>query len=178
MRIPEQLYERCCQGDSRAQEQLYRLCYVPLMRIAMRYTCNEQDAADILNRSFYKVFTKISTFQGTAEQLGAWIRKILVREAIDFTRSEQSWKRRKAVSKPPSHSSPSKAEQMIEDQNFLHLLQQLPKTAALVFNLFAIEGYSHPEIAKLLNISQANSKWHLYSARKQLKQLLHQTASL
>ncbi len=178
MQVSKELFDQCCEGNAKAQEALYRQCYVPLMRVAMRYTSNEQDAADILNRCFFKVFTKITTFQGKMEQFGAWIRKILVREAIDFVRSQKSWDQRKLSAKVPSSSTSSATEQMIENQNFLHLLQQLPPTTALVFNLFAIEGYAHKEVAKLLNITETNAKWHLHSARKKLKQLLQQTAAL
>lgn len=178
MQVSKELFDQCCEGQAKAQEALYRQCYVPLMRVALRYTSNEQDAADILNRCFFKVFTKITTFQGKMEQFGFWMRKILVREAIDFVRSQKSWNQRKMAVKAPAKSVASATDHMIENQNFLHLLQQLPPTTALVFNLFAIEGYSHKEVAKLLDISESNARWHLHSARKQLKQLLQQTAAL
>jgi RNA polymerase sigma factor (sigma-70 family) len=178
MQIPAHTLEGCRQQKNAAQEALYRLCYPALMRLTMRYARNQADAADILNRGFFKVFTKIDQFNGTEENFGGWIKRIVVNEALDFVRTHPAFNAHQALEEA-MHLSESHAEEQKETaQNIILLLQQLPLTTATVFNLFALEGYSHREISESLGISEVNSKWHLHSARQKLQQLLRQTAAL
>ncbi|MEM7575556.1 MAG: RNA polymerase sigma factor [Bacteroidota bacterium] len=178
MQLSEELLERCRGADRQAQESVYRMAYVPMMRLALRYTYNEQDAADVLNRAMLKVFTKVTQFQGDATNFPGWIRRIVVNEALDFARAQQKRTSRQAALDQPQTLEEGAVSQLMEQERLLFLLQQLPKTSATVFNLYAMEGYSHQEISELLNLSVSNSKWHLYSARKKLQTLLRKSTAL
>lgn len=169
MKTSKELFEACQQSDRKGQESLYQLLYVDLMRIAMRYTLNECDAQDVLNKAMFKVFTKIADFSGNHENFGGWIKRILVNECIDFTRSKKSLK--KVFAENESLADIFHGVQPDENPNYiLKLLEALPEKGAQVFNLYVIEGYSHKEISELLDISEANSKWQLHAVRRQLRE--------
>ena len=178
MQIPKELLLGCRQKDEKIQQQLYLLCFSQMIRLGLRYVRNEQDAADILNRAFFKVFTKIDQFKGDHQQFGGWIKRIMVNEALDFVRAVQKKQNRQILGPVPDHKLDQSIKQMDETQNLIHLLNKLPELTATVFNLFAMEGYAHKEISEMLNITISNSKWHLHSARKQLQQLLQKNAVL
>lgn len=148
------------------------------MRVALRYARNADDAADILNRGFFKVFTKIDQFVGTAENFGGWIRRIIINEALDFVRADPGFSGHEALEAAAHLGASPDVEHIEAAQGILQLLHRLPLTTATVFNLFAIEGFSHQEISEQLGITETNSKWHLHSARQKLQQLLRQTIAL
>ncbi len=179
MQIPAHTLEGCRQHDEAAQEALYRICYPDMMRVALRYAPNNADAADILNRGMFKVLTKIEQFQGSEQNFGGWIKRIIVNEAIDFVRANPAFNAHQDLDTALhlAESAPNQ-EHAVEAQNIALLLQQLPPTSAAVFNLFALEGYSHREISVMLDISEVNSKWHLHSARQKLQLLIRQTATV
>lgn len=169
----------CRKHDGVAQEALYRICYPVLMRMALRYAPNNADAADILNRGLFKVLTKIEQFNGNEQNFGGWIKRIVVNEAIDFVRANPAFGTTQGMDAALylAEDVPNQ-EQAMEAQNITYLLQQLPPTSAAVFNLFALEGYSHREIGVMLDITEVNSKWHLHNARQRLQLLIRQTATL
>lgn len=178
MVISAELFEGCRRQERPAQEQLYRRCYPALMRTALRYVYNEADAADILNRAMFKTFTRIEQFAGTHENFGGWLLRILVNEALDFVRSRASSQACLPLEDALHLSHASSPDWHDGAENILALLQQLPETTAAVFNLFALEGYSHQEISELLQISPENSRWHLHAARQKLQKLIAKTAAL
>lgn len=169
MKISRELFQACQQANRKGQESLYQMLYVDLMRIAMRYTLNECDAQDVLNKSMFKVFTKIADFTGNHENFGGWIKRILINECIDFTRSKKSMKMVFTENEPIADFMHGVNPD--EDPTYiLKLLEALPEKGAQIFNLYVIEGYSHKEISELLKISEANSKWQLHAVRKQLRE--------
>ncbi len=174
MQIAEPILERCRRQERAAQAELYRQCYPTLMRVALRYAPNEADAADILNRGFFKVFTRIEQFTGTHQNFGGWIRRIVVNEALDFIKANPAFKRHEELEAAAHIGQETTYEQTETTENILYLLRQLPLTTATVFNLFALEGYSHQEIGDQLGITETTSRWHLHSARQQLQRLLRQ----
>ena len=179
MQIPAITLEGCRRQDGAAQEALYRICYPEMMRLALRYAQNSADAADILNRGLFKVLTKIEQFKGNDQNFGGWIKRIVVNEALDFVRANPAFKQHQELDSALNIAvDMPNQEQASEAQNITHLLQQLPLTTATVFNLYALEGYSHREIGESLGISETNSKWHLHSARQKLQQLIRSTATL
>ncbi|MBP6186003.1 MAG: RNA polymerase sigma factor [Saprospiraceae bacterium] len=172
--ISYHLLEGCRNRSRTAQEELYRMGYEDWMRMLRRYTRDMDEAADVLNRGMFKVFTKIDGFEGNGIQFEAWIRTILIREALDHIRSNKA-----ASNHQPIEMAHEKGRVDPEDPAYiLRLLERLPVTTATVFNLYALEGYSHKEIGNMLNISESNSKWHLFSARGKLQEWIRQTASL
>ena len=178
MQITEAVLEGCRRHERAAQAELYRLCYPTLMRVALRYAPNADDAADILNRGFFKVFTKIEQFAGSEHNFGAWIRRVIVNEALDFIKANPAFKKHEALEAATEIGELPASEREEAAENILHLLKQLPLMTAAVFNLFALEGYSHQEIGAQLGITETHSKWRLHSARQQLQGLLRQTTAL
>ncbi|MBX2928782.1 MAG: sigma-70 family RNA polymerase sigma factor [Saprospiraceae bacterium] len=178
VQITELILEGCRRQERPAQAALYRQCSPALMRVALRYARNADDAADILNRGFFKVFTKIDQFAGTAENFGGWIRRIIINEALDFVRADPGFSGHEALEAAAHIGASPDVEHIEAAQSILRLLRRLPLTTATVFNLFAMEGFSHQEISEQLGITETNSKWHLHSARQKLQQLLRQTIAL
>ncbi len=175
MQIPEHILEGCRQHDRQAQQELYNLCYKPLMRIAMRYTFNQPDAADILNRTMFKALTRIGMFNGKALNFFAWLRQILVNESLDHIRSRHSKTDFEPLTDDYGNISVMVDDQSDTDDITIKMLRKLPPVMATVFNLFALEGYSHREIGRMLGISESNSKWHLHAARQRLQQWIRQS---
>ncbi len=161
----------CKQNNLKAQEQLYKNYYHSLMSLCLRYTKNEQDAMEVLNTGFLKVFKNIEKFDSTKASLYTWMRKIIINSSIDFNK--------------PKYFSGDALEQVADlgelpaifstmaAKDILDLVRQLPKATQTVFNLYVIEGYNHVEIAEILGISQGTSKWHLSDARKKLQILIN-----
>lgn len=169
MKVSSKIIEGCRQNNRLAQEQLYQLFYVDLMRTALRYVINQSDAEDVLNESMLKVFKKIDSFQGTHENFGGWVKRIVVHQAIDFIRSRKSFNEKHiTLAVLPEETFASNWEE--DDPSYiLKLLDTLPELEKAVFNLSLIEGYSHKDISEMLSISVANSKWKLHTARKKMK---------
>ena len=169
MVISSKIFKGCIVQNRRAQEKLYKAIYPDLMRILLRYTYNTSDAELVLNKAMFKVFTNIADFKGTYLNFGGWIKRILINEALDAIRSEKAFKKTHLIVEffPDNEVSAN-----IDDhpECILALLQELPPLTARVFDLFVIEGFSHKEISKLLDISEGNSRWNLHSARGKLQQ--------
>ena len=127
---------------------------------------------DVINRAMLKVFTSMHTFQGTYQNLGGWVRSILIREVLNFLRSQKSFQLKHETADELPDTQAETGSESDEAEHFLQLLNALPLTARTVFNLYAIEGYSHKEIAEMMGITEANSKWHVHAARKTMQQLI------
>lgn len=175
--IPEDILDGCLRKDRAAQEQLYRLCYEPYMRLCLRYAGNRGDASDILNKAFFKILTRIDQFRAEGN-FAAWMKRIVVNAAVDYVRANNRFRNQEPVesaSEIPGQSLPD--EELIR-HDLLQMLRQLPFTTASVFNLFALEGYAHKEIAEMLGITESNSKWHLHYARQLLQQQINRSATI
>ena len=170
----DQLLQGCLAGDRRSQKQLYQQFYEFAMSIAMRYSRDEMDAADILSHAFVKIFRSIKSFDSSKGSLHSWIKRILVNEGLDHIKSRNRFSENveiETVSEPEIRNEV--LEQMGADE-IMKLVQKLPPATHAVFILYAVEGYTHKEIAKKLAISDGTSKWHLSEARKILqKQIMH-----
>ncbi|TDW96487.1 RNA polymerase sigma factor [Dinghuibacter silviterrae] len=166
------LIKGCLDNDRKAQEQVYSMFYEAMMLLCLRYTKNEADAVEVLNNGFLKVFKKIGQYDPSKAALSTWIRSVIVHAAIDFIRVRKP----PLVSMSPSYEEASPIEnvaiQKIAAGELLALVQQLPGTTRLVFNLYVMEGFNHREIASLLDMNEGTSRWHLSEARKLLKQTI------
>jgi RNA polymerase sigma factor (sigma-70 family) len=166
------LLDGCKANDRRAQKLLYQQFYGFAMTIALRYSRDEQDAADIMSHAFVKIFKGIHTYDAAKGSLHAWIKRIVVNEGLDHIKSRERFSENvelETVAEPAINSSV--LEQMGADA-IMQLVQKLPPATHAVFVLYAVEGYNHREIAEKLNISEGTSKWHLSEARKSLQQQL------
>ena len=176
MKIAPEILDGCLKNDRMAQEELYKSFYPFLMRTILRYATNQFDAEDILNKAMLKAFKKIDTFQGTPDNFGGWLRRIVVHESIDFIRSRKSFndKHSTMADLPEENSTHNLIEE--DPSHILQLIDALPYQERAVFNLSIIEGYTHKEISKMLSISVANSKWLLHCGRKKMKNWIIQKA--
>lgn len=149
------------------------------MGVAMRYKTNPEDARSIVNQGFLKIFSNIEkyTFQGPFE---AWIRRIMINTLIDdFRKIQKETLRIKHIDFTDLNGIDygfdfNKAEQLLQLEQLDALIHQLPLMTRNVFNLYAIDGYKHKEIAELFDISIGTSKWHLANARKKLMAMLQE----
>jgi DNA-directed RNA polymerase specialized sigma24 family protein len=153
VKVSEALIKRIVKQDRKAQLELYRICFSTLMSVAFRYKKNEEDAAALANEAFLKILTNIAKYNSISP-FEAWIRRIAINTAIDDYRKNK------------------KREEMFEAEELNNMLLELPKATRIVFNLFALDGYSHKEISEELGIRLETTKWHMKEARKRLKALL------
>lgn len=167
-----QLIRRCKRGDARAQRELYQRYAGAMYTLCQRYLARTEEAEEVLSNGFVKIFQRLHQFQGKAT-LGAWIKTIMIREALNYIRYRknhfQEWGEEHHL---PSHCP---GEEAIDAEHLLSYIAGLPTGYRTVFNLYALEGYSHREIAKLLDISESTSKSQLRKARQQLQKMLQKT---
>ncbi|MCB0567566.1 MAG: sigma-70 family RNA polymerase sigma factor, partial [Phaeodactylibacter sp.] len=181
LEIGPTLLEDCIRGERKAQFKLHRLCFPVLMGICMRYRKSEQEAASMLNVGFLKVLDNLDKYKSNVP-FEAWIRRIMinvliddfrknrkVRELIEYTDFSESF-----TSEPPIDFN--EAEKQFDAEQLEAFIQALPSVSQKAFNLFAIDGYTHKEIAELLNISEGTSKWHVSFARKKLQEMMQRPA--
>jgi RNA polymerase sigma-70 factor (ECF subfamily) len=156
----------------KAQEMLFRSFYGFAMNVALRYSRDEMDAADIVSHAFIKIFKSLHSFDRSKGSLHAWIKKIVVNEGLDHFKSRSRFSESLELETVPEPEiNNSVLEQMGADE-IMELVKKLPPATHAVFILYAVEGYNHREIAEKLNISEGTSKWHLSEARKTLQQQL------
>ena len=164
-----QLIERCAANDRLSQAQLYRLYYNYGMTVASRYAPNRDDAVEILNDAFTRTMQNLDKFNREMP-FKAWFNKIVVRSAINHYR-RYTVHRLDTQPLPivEEHTFDANVLNELSAQDILKLVQALPQSYRLAFNLHAIEGYTHVEIAEMLNISEGTSKSNLSDARTWLK---------
>lgn len=166
------LISGCIRNDRRAQELLYKQFYDAMVSICMRYTQNEDDAVEVLNNGFLKVFKHIQQFDQQKAGLYTWIRKIMINTAIDFIRQNQKHNSKVELSRANEPYADSDALHKLDAEEILELIRKLPPSTQLVFNLYVVEGFTHKEIGVKMGISEGTSKWHLSEARRLLQKSL------
>lgn len=142
----------------------------------MRYLNNHDDAIEAVNSGFLKVFQQIHQFNGQGT-LEGWMYHIVRNTIVDVQRKKVKYTAMEGVSIEDSlhNSIADNISEHLHAIDLLKLLNTLPEATKMVFNLFAIEGFKHQEIAKMLNISEGTSKWHVSEARKLLQIALENT---
>lgn len=177
MQIPptyKKIVEGCIKRDSLSQRKLYELFSSKMMALCFRYAQNRDDAEDMLQEGFIKVFQSIEkyTHQGSLE---GWIRRIIVNTAIDIIRRNKSLQ---LVSPMNDNISENMVDDNIVDtlevEYLLKIIQDLPDGYRIVFNMFAIEGYSHAEIGEQLNINESTSRSQFTRAKALLKKRIYE----
>ena len=167
----DKLLEACRRGDRKAQYELYEK-YAPLMfSVCRRYVMQLQEAEDILVCGFTKIFQKLDQFKGQGSFEG-WVRRIIINEALGFIRRNKSMYLEVEIDKADREPDFQKMSDQLEVEVLEKMIDRLPMGYKTVFNLYAIEGFSHKEIAEKLGISENTSKSQLSRARTHLQQLL------
>lgn len=141
-----------------------------MLRMCRRYAKDEDTATEIANNGFLRVFKKIHTFASKGS-LEGWIRRLVYHSMADYYRENARYLHF-LVLDDYDQGIPVQAQEYFFEEDILKAVHTLPPVSQQVFKLFAIDGYSHAEIAEALNMSEGTSKWHLSTARQKLRQLL------
>jgi len=165
----ENIISGCLDGDRKSQEQLYKMFSSRMFGLCLQYSNDYDDARDILQEGFIKVFQKLDQFQHKGSFEG-WVRRIMINTALEKYRSQ--------LHLYPLTEKDVKTEEFIFEEIFeklaasdlIKLVQELSPRYRMVFNMYAIEGYSHKEIGEILGISIGTSKSNLSRARSILQE--------
>ena len=165
-----ELLDGCHREDTRSQRILFELYRARLMGLCRRYCSNRDEAKDVLQESFIKIFRKISHVT-QPHKLDAWMKSVVVNTAIDHFRSRKLIQTCELddVTTPDVTVDPGIN---IDDEVLIALIEQLPDGCRVIFNLFVVEGYTHSEIATALKISEGTSRSQLNYAKTILKNKL------
>ncbi len=169
----QELITGCRQKSRAIQEYLYKTYYSTFLKVCARYAKDMQDAEQLLNDGFLKVFTQVEHFKNAGSFEG-WMRRIMVNTCLDYLRStalkQDMVMHVRAV--PAEETQLSVSNVAIENMEFkemVNIIQSLPAMTRTVFNLFVFDGFSHKEIGAQLEISEGTSHWHLHQARNTLQ---------
>jgi RNA polymerase sigma factor (sigma-70 family) len=167
----ESLVAGCRKQDPRAQQQVYERWSGLMLAVCMRYIKDRDEAESTMLNGFYKVFDRIGQFSGEGSFEG-WIRRIMVNEALTYIRRNQQAMMMVEADEALGEVSYESASQQLEAEDLMQLIREMPEGYRTVFNLIAIEGYSHKEVAEQLGISENTSKSQLNRARNYLQKQL------
>jgi len=169
--MEEQLLVAACKrGESWARKKIYELYAPVMMGVCMRYVNDKETARDLLQDGFIKVFTKIDSFSEKGS-LGGWVRRVFVTTALEHLRRNDALKMSVNIDdyyEAMENTSVSALDQLSADE-LMGCIAKLPQGFRTVFNLFAIEGYTHSEIADMLNIEESTSRSQFLRAKKALQ---------
>ncbi|MDQ1331981.1 MAG: hypothetical protein QG576_15 [Bacteroidota bacterium] len=156
----------CLKGNRRDQELLYRRHAAKLFAVCMQYSGNDEEARDILQEGFIKIFENLVHYKHEGSFEG-WMRRIVVNTALEKYRSKHNLYRVDDIDQIPEPDATPDNEDYagLEASDLMAIIRELPPKYRMVFNLYAIEGYSHKEISNIANISEGTSKSNLSRAR-------------
>lgn len=174
--VVRELVEACAKGEEKYQKALFKQLYGEMMNVCYRYASRPEDAKDLLQEGFIKVFEKIGSFNFKGS-LEGWIRRIMVNNAIDYYRKQ---KNKFAMSEtlieasqiPEVKDDDAGIFEDITAKDMLNCVQQLSPVYRAVFNLYVLDDYTHAEIAEELGISIGTSKSNLSKAKRNLKLMI------
>ncbi|HEY1024392.1 MAG TPA: RNA polymerase sigma factor [Sphingobacteriaceae bacterium] len=163
-----ELIQKCKEGDLKYQEKLYKHFYGYAMGIGMRYLSNRDDAMEVVNDSFIKLFNGIKSFNDH-NAFKPWLRRIVVNTAIDRRRKDLKHLNNIDLDNAGQLQRPAYIIETLTARDILKLLDHLPAMQRVIFNLYEIDGYTHEEIAKMLSIPSSSSRTYLSRAKEKLK---------
>ncbi len=162
----------CSRNERGAQKRLYDAYAGRMLVVCLRYVKSRMEAEDVLQEAFVKVFEKIDTFRFESP-LEGWVKKVVVNTALNYLRSQRQWTWIAPIETAEnSVGEAASAPSGLHFQELIALVQQLPPGCRAVFNLYAIEGYNHREIADLLGVTEGTSKAQYARARHLLQGML------
>ena len=162
--------EECRKGNPKAQKSLYEYFAPRMMGVCIRYAGNRDTAGDLLQDGFVKVFTRLNEYMAVSSFEG-WMRKIFINCALERIRKERIFSRVVEGEIDVEDTIPSVLETLTE-MEMLQMIRLLPEGYRTVFNLFAIEGFSHKEIGEMLHITEGTSRSQYARARQSLQEML------
>ena len=167
------LIQGCIAQDRRMQEEMYRRFSPKMYGVCLRYAGNADDAQDVLQEGFIKIFRKLDSFRREGSFEG-WVRRVFVNTAIEHFRRKHYMQ---PVTEREENSIEGKTLTALDDmgeKDILKLVQQLSPGYRTVFNLYVVEGFAHREIAEMLNITEGTSKSQLSRAKVILQDMIRQ----
>ena len=173
-----QLIQKCIKGERHSQKNLYALLAPKMFVTCLRYSRNREEAEEILQEGFMKVFEHLVQFKFTGSFEG-WVRKIMVNCALQKYRSKSQLHALVNIEDlATQYGEKENIHSQLGTKELLKLVQMLPPAYRMVFNLYVFEGMKHREIAELLGISEGTSKSNLYDARAILKKAVVNSAQI
>jgi RNA polymerase sigma factor (sigma-70 family) len=166
-----ELIKACIKKKPKAQELLYQKYAPKMLSVCFRYAENIMEAEDILQEAFIKMFSKINQFRFEGSFEG-WFRRLVVNTAINHYRSKNPQYNFTGLTEANEMHHDDFSVQQLSANEIMDMIKDLPQGYRTVFNLYVLDGYSHKEIADLLNITESTSKSQLARARKQLKLII------
>ena len=161
----QRLVKDCLKGRPEAQRQLYELFSESMLGVCFRYTKSMADAEDVLQDGFVKVFLHLHQYKAEGE-LGGWIRKIMVNTALNYLKKSRPYQSDLSFEDTSLHPvSTDNPEISLQARDLAEMIRQLPTGYQTIFNLHAVEGYSHVEIGKMLGINEGTSRSQYARAR-------------
>lgn len=169
----QQLIEGCRNGERLAQKELYDVYSRKMMGVCLRYVSDRETARDLLQDGFVKIFTSIDSYSGLGSFEG-WMRRIFVNCALEHLRKSDVLREATDLDNTVELVQPhSSAISDLSAAELMNLVYELPTGFRTVFNLFAIEGYSHKEIGEMLNITESTSRSQFTRARQLLQRRIN-----
>ena len=169
--LTSNLIQGCVKKDRISQKELYKLYYGYALRICLRYAKDKDEAVEVVNDGFMKVFMNISKYN-IAQSFNSWLSTIMINTAIDQYRKRIKLIAMEELNEKQEIEDRENILSNINYEDLINLVQKLSHAYRTVFNLFAIDGYNHEEIAAMLHISVGTSKSNLFKARENLKKML------
>jgi RNA polymerase sigma-70 factor (ECF subfamily) len=166
-----QMWEGCLRNDRKQQELLYRKLAPKMLAVCMRYAPDKDEAQDILQEGFIKMFNNVHKYRSEGN-LEGWIRRIMVHCAISRYRKLKPMVLVEDFYEDNTLFNNSYNDHGLEVKDLLKMIQKLPETYRSVFNMYAVEGYSHQEIGQALGMTELLSRTTLHRARNILKEMI------
>lgn len=174
------LIRQCLKKNRKAQNELHKRCYNVLIPVCWRYATDKDQAVEYFNLGFTKILFNLKKYK-TNVPFELWCRKVMINSVIDEYRKSRKYKERVELKEQQDLGRMMKVENRLSEaqEDMLDVikskLNRLPPMTSRVFNLYAIDGYKHHEIASLLNISEGTSQWHYSMAKKRIRELVRET---
>jgi RNA polymerase sigma factor (sigma-70 family) len=166
-----ELIQHCQKGSLKYQELLYKRFYGYAMGVGLRYSINRDDAQEVVNDAFIKVFNTISTYH-IDRPFKAWLRRIVINTAIDRRRKDLKYQLHTDIEDAVHLGHTATAVETLNAEDILRMMKTLPAIQRTIFNLFEIDGYNHDEIATMLSIPASSSRVYLSRAKEKLRKAL------
>jgi RNA polymerase sigma-70 factor (ECF subfamily) len=169
--VEEELIKGCIKNERLAQKRLYERFYGKMFGVCMRYSSHREQATEIMNLAFFKVFKTMESFAEKGGNLEAWIYRIMVNTAIDYLRAELRHQH-SDIEKTVYVEDTSDVISDMSAEDIMRMVNKLTPAYRTVFNLYVVEGYNHKEIGEMLGISEGTSKSNLAKARAKLQDMI------
>ncbi len=174
-KVDIELLNLAAKGDRKAQNELFKYCFSLLMPVCFRYTKSEEYAREELNQAFVKIIFGLKKYDPKVV-FDAWAKRITINSVIDNYRKNKKHQYAEDVEDVLTERKfkhVNQTEEKLAYDELIQLLDRVPEQSRQVFNLYIIEGYSHKEIAQMMDFTEGTSKWHLSSARKKMRELIN-----